>query len=114
MLVWLLIVGGLATASAQDFRIIKATLDASSRPHVEFPGDANFYYVLKRGTDPAAMTNSVALLLGSDGQMEFTGAALNPAPSAVTSASKRSRSPCQQTWTGTALMISGNWLARGL
>jgi hypothetical protein len=67
----------------QDFQITTATLDANNRPHVEFPGNATNYYVLHRGNDVLTITNPVALLLGFDGPMEFTGAALAPAPSAV-------------------------------
>ena len=69
--------------TAQDFSILQATLDSQNRPRIEFPGSANFYYVLHRGNDPLTITNPVGLLLGSDGPMEFTGAALSPAPSEV-------------------------------
>lgn len=68
---------------AQDFHITQARLDSNNRPRVEFAGSATNYYVLHRGNDVLTITNPVALLLGSDGPMEFTGAALAPAPSAV-------------------------------
>src|ERR1043166_398000 len=79
----LFLLTSLESQVAQDFRITSATLDSDNRPHVEFPGNATNYYVLHRGNDVLAITNPVALLLGSDGPMEFTVAALAPAPSAV-------------------------------
>jgi hypothetical protein len=65
----------LAPALGQDFSIMTISLDADSRPQLEFESETNSYYVLYRGYSVTNLT-PIVLKLGADAN----GALVDPVP----------------------------------
>ncbi|MFN0069753.1 MAG: hypothetical protein ACKVYV_19215 [Limisphaerales bacterium] len=61
-----------ATAGAQEFRIVRAELDAGGRPRVQVPGNTNSYFILRRGESVTDVRLPVHVTLGAPGAVMLT------------------------------------------
>lgn len=69
--VWLGLLAVFA-APAQPFRIVESALDILGRPRVVLEGRADSYFVLRRGTNAAAINQPVQLVSGAEGLLSLT------------------------------------------
>ena len=65
---------GVQTGAAQGFQITRATVASDGSPRMEFPSDADFYYILLRGDTLADVNAPATMLLGQAANGKITDA----------------------------------------